>query len=230
MVPSLLRDPARALIAVGDRTGGELVRINLGSFRPYLVTHPRHVRHVPCERSESYERADDGLSWRPVERLFGEGQIGSASRKMLQPMFTAKRIEALLDGMAEAIRESVDELDKPSRDGRTVDIEVEQTRTMNAYVGVIDSIFDVFDALGGLDDRQITQETGAHRPELRDDPAATGADEDEEMVRQPEQVRRMMSSYQKGTRRGRTEAARLLGDDDAPEAGPGPEADEQQAT
>ncbi|MER7444206.1 hypothetical protein [Micromonospora avicenniae] len=67
-------------------------------------------------------------------------------------------------------------------------------------------------------------------PELRDDPAATGADEDEEMVRQPEQVRRMMSSYQKGTRRGRTEAARLLGDDDAPEAGPGPEADEQQAT
>ncbi|MEV4813608.1 sensor histidine kinase [Micromonospora avicenniae] len=67
-------------------------------------------------------------------------------------------------------------------------------------------------------------------PELRDDPAAIDADEDEEMVRQPEQVRRMMSSYQKGTRRGRTEAARLLGDDDAPEVGPGPDADEQQAT
>ncbi|RKN34474.1 sensor histidine kinase [Micromonospora musae] len=67
-------------------------------------------------------------------------------------------------------------------------------------------------------------------PELRDDPAATVADEDEEMVRQPEQVRRMMSSYQKGTRRGRTEAARLLGDDDAPEPEPGPDADEQQTT
>ncbi|MEU4678256.1 hypothetical protein [Micromonospora sp. NPDC023737] len=148
---------------------GELVRINLGSFRPYLVTHPRHVQHVPRERSENYERADDGLSWRAVERQFGEGilgegrQIGSARRKVLQPTFTAKRIEALLDGMAEAIRESVDDLDKPSRDGRTVDIEVEQTRTMSAYVGVIDSIFHVFDALGGLDDRQITQETGAHR-------------------------------------------------------------------
>ncbi|WP_187398802.1 cytochrome P450 [Micromonospora sp. WP24] len=133
MVPSLLRDPARALIAVGNRTGGELIRLNLGSFRPYLVTHPRHVQHVLRDRSENYERAGDGLFWRPVKRLFGEGilgegQIWSASRRMLQPMFTAKRVEALVDGMAEAIGQAVDELDEPSRDGRTVDIGVEQTR------------------------------------------------------------------------------------------------------
>ncbi|WFE52833.1 nitrate- and nitrite sensing domain-containing protein [Micromonospora sp. WMMD1155] len=47
-------------------------------------------------------------------------------------------------------------------------------------------------------------------PELRDDPAESESD-DEDVVRQPEQVRRMMSSYQTGTRRGRTDAARLLG-------------------
>lgn len=133
VVPSLLRDPARALIALGNRTGGELVRINVGSFRPYLVTHPRHVQHVLRERADNYERAGDGLFWRPVKRLFGEGilgegQIWSASRRTLQPMFTAKRIEALVDGMAEAIREAVDELDAPSRDGRMVDIGVEQSR------------------------------------------------------------------------------------------------------
>ncbi|RKN34871.1 cytochrome P450 [Micromonospora musae] len=133
MVPSLLRDPARALITVGNRTGGELIRLNLGSFRPYLVTDPRHVQHVLRDRSENYERAGDGLFWRPVKRLFGEGilgegQIWSASRRMLQPMFTAKRVEALVDGMAEAIGQAVDELDEPSRDGRTVDIGVEQTR------------------------------------------------------------------------------------------------------
>ncbi|MGW3607365.1 sensor histidine kinase [Micromonospora sp. NPDC005161] len=46
-------------------------------------------------------------------------------------------------------------------------------------------------------------------PELRDDPAATETDE-EDVARPPEQVRRMMSSYQSGTRRGRTDAARLL--------------------
>ncbi|SCF01650.1 Signal transduction histidine kinase [Micromonospora coriariae] len=47
-------------------------------------------------------------------------------------------------------------------------------------------------------------------PELRDDPAATETDE-EDVARPPEQVRRMMSSYQSGTRRGRTDAARLVG-------------------
>ncbi|MGK5741718.1 cytochrome P450 [Micromonospora sp. URMC 103] len=133
IVPGLLRDPARALIEVGNRTGGELIRLNLGSFRPYLVTHPRHVQHVLRERAANYERAGDGLFWRPVKRLFGEGilgegQIWSASRRTLQPMFTAKRIEALVDGMAEAIRQAVDDLDEPSRDGRTVDIGVEQSR------------------------------------------------------------------------------------------------------
>ncbi|WP_446215889.1 sensor histidine kinase [Micromonospora sp. IBHARD004] len=48
-------------------------------------------------------------------------------------------------------------------------------------------------------------------PELRDEPSPSDADEDDDTVRPPEQVRRMMSSYQSGTRRGRTDAARLLG-------------------
>jgi cytochrome P450 len=133
MLPALVRDPARALIDAGNRTGGDLARINLGSFRPYLVTHPEHVQHVLRERAENYERAGDGLFWRPVKRLFGEGilgegQIWSASRRMLQPMFTAKRVESMIDGMAEAISDAVDELDVPSRTGRLVDIGAEQAR------------------------------------------------------------------------------------------------------
>ncbi|MFG2061168.1 nitrate- and nitrite sensing domain-containing protein [Micromonospora sp. NPDC048871] len=46
-------------------------------------------------------------------------------------------------------------------------------------------------------------------PALRAEPEA--AEEDEDVIREPEQVRRMMSSYQTGTQRGRTDAARLLG-------------------
>ncbi|MEV5766245.1 nitrate- and nitrite sensing domain-containing protein [Micromonospora sp. NPDC052213] len=73
-------------------------------------------------------------------------------------------------------------------------------------------------------------------PELRDEPAA--GDDDADTVRPPEQVRRMMSSYQSGTRRGRTDAARLLGGAGGgrPEtgegagAGEGPDVGDQQAT
>ncbi len=62
-------------------------------------------------------------------------------------------------------------------------------------------------------------------PELRDEPAEADT---VDIVRPPEQVRRMMSSYQTGTRRGRTDAARLLGAGDPPDAGPDP--GDQQAT
>ncbi|MEV1329930.1 nitrate- and nitrite sensing domain-containing protein [Micromonospora costi] len=67
-------------------------------------------------------------------------------------------------------------------------------------------------------------------PELRDDPTTGGADENDDTVRPPEQVRRMMSSYQTGTRRGRTDAARLLGGGEGPDPGSSPDTDEQQAT
>jgi hypothetical protein len=74
-------------------------------------------------------------------------------------------------------------------------------------------------------------------PELRDEPAADGHD-DEDAVRPPDQVRRMMSSYQTGTRRGRTDAARLLGGagdgraeaGEGAEAAEGPDVGDQQAT
>ncbi|SCL36957.1 Signal transduction histidine kinase [Micromonospora rhizosphaerae] len=67
-------------------------------------------------------------------------------------------------------------------------------------------------------------------PELRNEATAEDID-DEDMVRPPEQVLRMMSSYQTGTRRGRTDAARLLGgagsrSDDGPE----PDDGDQQTT
>ncbi|MEV4492158.1 nitrate- and nitrite sensing domain-containing protein [Micromonospora coxensis] len=70
-------------------------------------------------------------------------------------------------------------------------------------------------------------------PELRNDPADTAADDEaeEQAPRPPEQVRRMMSSYQTGTRRGRTDAARLLGGPTAgARAGNGPDTGDGQAT
>ncbi|MEU7174416.1 nitrate- and nitrite sensing domain-containing protein [Micromonospora tulbaghiae] len=64
-------------------------------------------------------------------------------------------------------------------------------------------------------------------PELRHDQTEAEDDAaDDDTARAPEQVRRMMSSYQSGTRRGRTDAARLLGG--AQGAGGGPaDADER---
>ncbi|MFI2712433.1 nitrate- and nitrite sensing domain-containing protein [Micromonospora sp. NPDC018662] len=65
-------------------------------------------------------------------------------------------------------------------------------------------------------------------PELRHEPSEVDDDGADDTARAPEQVRRMMSSYQSGTRRGRTDAARLLGG--AHGAGDGPADGNEQVT
>ncbi|MFF5216491.1 nitrate- and nitrite sensing domain-containing protein [Micromonospora sp. NPDC000442] len=65
-------------------------------------------------------------------------------------------------------------------------------------------------------------------PGLRAEPEAVEAGGD--VIREPEQVRRMMSSYQTGTRRGRSDAARLLGAGGRLGPDDEPEDADQQAT
>ncbi|GAA2716841.1 cytochrome P450 [Micromonospora olivasterospora] len=133
VVPGLARDPARALVGFGERADGEVIRLHLGSFRPYLVSEPDHVQQVLKDRAEDFARTGDGAFWRPLGRLFGEGILGAGpiwadSRRILQPLFTARRVEALMAGMAETIAEAVAELDEPARAGRPVDMLAEQAR------------------------------------------------------------------------------------------------------
>ncbi|MEV6925642.1 cytochrome P450 [Dactylosporangium sp. NPDC051485] len=127
MVPRFVRDPLEALVGFADEAGGGVVRLNLGTFRPYLVTHPEHLQHVLKDNAANYVRDGKGLLWRPVRRAVGEailvveGPLWESSRGVLQPLFTAKRVETMVDGMAAAIGEAVDVLDEPARAGRAVD-------------------------------------------------------------------------------------------------------------
>ncbi|MFU8875588.1 cytochrome P450 [Micromonospora sp. SL4-19] len=139
VLPSMLRDPARALVSFGERAGGEVVRLNFGSFRPYLVTNPEHVQQVLREKAGNYVRAGHDLHWRPLKRLFGDGILSDGepwanSRHVLQPLFTARRIDGLVDRLAESIEEAIDELDGPARAGQPVDMGAEQARIVCSAV------------------------------------------------------------------------------------------------
>ncbi|GGM06149.1 cytochrome P450 [Dactylosporangium sucinum] len=129
-VPRLARDPLGALVGFAEQAGGEVVRVNLGAFRPYLVSNPAHVQHVLRDNAANFTRDGKGMLWRSVKRLFGEGilaegQVWAASRNTLQPLFTAKRVDALVDGLAAAVHESVARLDEPARAGTVVDMGTE---------------------------------------------------------------------------------------------------------
>jgi cytochrome P450 len=134
VLPALARDPLAALERVGRRYEGAVVRLHLGPFRPYLLTAAEHVQHVLRDRADVYVR--EGMLWKPLRRLEGdgiasEGATWRRSRDLLQPVFSARHVAGVLDGMAAAIVDAVADLDRPYRAGRPVDLIAEMTRIVH---------------------------------------------------------------------------------------------------
>ncbi|MGV9772568.1 cytochrome P450 [Streptosporangium sp. NPDC003464] len=133
----LARGPLNALAEIGGEARGEVVRLGLGPFRPYLVTHPDHVQQVM--RGGWSEFAREGMFWRPLRRVLGttvigEGPAWESSRKILQPLFTARYVASLAEGLAGAVTESVDELDEAAGSGHPIDAAEEMAAIVNRAV------------------------------------------------------------------------------------------------
>jgi cytochrome P450 len=131
---ALARDPLGALERIGRDSDGAVVRLGLGAVRPYLLTDPGHVQRVLRERPGQYVR--EGMLWRPLRRLEGAGIAGEGprwrqSRRLLQPVFTARHIAGVLEPMAAAIGEAVADLDGPARRGEPVDVTAAMTRIVH---------------------------------------------------------------------------------------------------
>jgi cytochrome P450 len=110
------RDPVLAFEEVGRQADGKLVRLNLGPFRPYLVTHPEHVQHVLRNNQPNYIR--EGMFWDPLIPLVGrgilsDGETWQESRQVLQPLFTAKYVDSLAEGMADTLAEQIEAVVRP---------------------------------------------------------------------------------------------------------------------
>src|SRR5690606_31784786 len=109
----LLADPIGTIEEAAQRAGGDIVRLDLGVFRPYLFVKPEHVQHVLRDNAANYTR--EGMFWVTIRRLVGNGILGEGhdwaiSRKLMGPLFSARQIEAQMDTMAGAISEACDDL------------------------------------------------------------------------------------------------------------------------
>ncbi|MEV5744481.1 cytochrome P450 [Microbispora rosea] len=118
------RDPVSAFEEVGRQAAGRLVRLNMGPFRPYLVTHPDHVQHVLRTNQPNYVR--EGMFWDPLVPLLGggilsDGETWQESRRVLQPLFTAKYVDSLAERMAGIIAEQIDAVVRPGEPFDVVD-------------------------------------------------------------------------------------------------------------
>ncbi|MEV0402164.1 cytochrome P450 [Actinoallomurus sp. NPDC050550] len=128
ILPKLLRDPLEAIEEIGRLSAGEIVRLGIGTFRPYLVTRPEHVQHV-LNNAENYRR--EGLLWKPLSRLIGEPSGADPAwplkKGTYKALFSGPNIASFTDDVARAIVEAVDDLGRRAV-GRPVDAADEMTR------------------------------------------------------------------------------------------------------
>ncbi|MET7329068.1 cytochrome P450 [Nonomuraea sp. NPDC005650] len=136
-IPRLVKDPVAELARMGTEAAGQVVRVDLGPFRPYLVSHPDHVQQVLTAQWSTFTR--DGMFWRPVRRVTGrgilrEGDEWVTARKILQPLFTARYTANLAEEMADVIAGRVQELEVHARTGRPIDAADQMTAIINQAV------------------------------------------------------------------------------------------------
>jgi cytochrome P450 len=126
----LMRDPLKAFEEIGRQADGEVARLDLGLFRPYLVTRPDHVQRVLRDNAANYRR--EGMMWKPLSRLVGEPSGADPAwplkRNTFQTLLTGKNIETFTDEMAVTIAGAVDELGRRVGTGVPVDASAEMTR------------------------------------------------------------------------------------------------------
>ncbi|GAB2931967.1 cytochrome P450 [Nonomuraea fastidiosa] len=136
-LPRLVKDPVTELANMGTEAAGRIVRVNLGPFRPYLVSHPDHVEQVLKTHWTNFVR--EGMFWRPLRRvtgqsILGEGEAWASTRKILAPLFTSRYIASLADDMADIIAECMLEMDKFAETGRLIDGGHQMTTIVNQAV------------------------------------------------------------------------------------------------
>ncbi|WP_241833089.1 cytochrome P450 [Streptomyces caatingaensis] len=131
--------PLGLVEGVGRQAQGAVVRLELGPFRPLLVTHPDHVRHVLRDAAENYVRG--AAMWDALGRLTGRGIAGEgpewlASRDVLCKGMSGGYLRRTGEGIAASVGRAVEELAGRARE-RPVDAVVEMTRLVHRVINPV---------------------------------------------------------------------------------------------
>jgi cytochrome P450 len=103
------------------REGGDVVSLDMGRFRVFLLSHPDYVRDVLVVNHAKFEK---GEVLEEPKRLLGEGLLTSEGafhkrqRRVTQPVFHHERMSDHVDRMVER----ADRTTESWRDGKVVDV------------------------------------------------------------------------------------------------------------
>ncbi|MFH8407486.1 cytochrome P450 [Streptomyces sp. NPDC018019] len=131
--------PLELMERAGRQSQGALTRLDLGAFRPFLVTHPDHLRHVLRDHGANYRRGT--AMWKAMGRLTGLGIAGEGPQWRASRDLWCKGLaggaHAFADGTAAAVADAVAELEARVAAGATVDAVTEMTRIVLRVVNPV---------------------------------------------------------------------------------------------
>lgn len=111
LLPTLRADPLTAIAGL-TRTYGDLVRVPLPRGNQLVLTsRPALVAHVLVGNQDNYRKA---RTYRPLTEVLGnglltnEGESWAHQRRLVQPMFARRRIDAFAPAMVDAASTAMD--------------------------------------------------------------------------------------------------------------------------
>jgi cytochrome P450 len=131
---------------------GDAVRIPVGPRTLYFFNHPDHAKYVLADNSGNYHK---GIGLAQARRALGdglltsEGELWRKQRKVIQPVFQARRIAGQATAVAQEATRLVERL-RAHRDGDPVDVVAEMTDLTLGVLGrtLLDTDLSPFNSIG----------------------------------------------------------------------------------
>lgn len=124
-IPKIIKDPLDYLVNA-QKKYGDIYTLNLGVTKVIVLNHPDYAQHVLQQNVANYPKG--GALWDSLGTLLGNGLPVSngdfwlRQRRMMQPQFHRKRLEALTELMISAIDEEMAKWDEAAVSGETFNI------------------------------------------------------------------------------------------------------------
>jgi len=124
-VPQMLRGGVNGFMQSALARKGEVVAASLGPLPAVFVSHPELIRHVLVRNKENYIKDNPLFALlRPLagNGLFlSDGEFWRSQRRLMQPEFTPRSVNALVEGMALVAASIATEWDVACQRGQPID-------------------------------------------------------------------------------------------------------------
>ncbi len=137
-IPEIQRDPLTFMMR-NAAEHGDFIHYPLGLWEVYQVTHPAIIKHILQDNNRNYSK--NTIQYNTLAQVTGRGLLTSdgelwlKQRRLMQPAFHRRRLEAYSDAIVSATSDMIDRWIPSGESQTTVDIDAEMMQVALEIVG-----------------------------------------------------------------------------------------------